>query len=277
VAIEIVWIAGIVHRRCAVLVVDVAGKIPSHLVAFVVDAGTFRRRDDIEAVFVDILKEEARVFPAGHILIHVQRRCRAVEDRPCRWMPPGRKVVIITVDDERPVVDLTTRDPQLLRTTDCLSKAEGEETDQSHEEQDDPDDAHLLSPGPLCFWRPLAKDTAENEAWYPAGKQEAVHHPRVFWSRREIAQAANAFLMIPTSAARSVCQRSIRRSRVCRRGFSADRRTSLEDVEPRLLIRIIGLPRQEGFTTSQIRAGWSLIASTTWPLIVRLIAGCCRR
>jgi hypothetical protein len=104
-------VASEVGGEAVILAVQVAGKVPGHFVGRVVrDARVVGGDDDVETVLVDVLKEEAGVFSTGHPVVHVDRAGRPVELGKSDGVLPAGKVIVVPVDHERAVVDLTSLD-----------------------------------------------------------------------------------------------------------------------------------------------------------------------
>jgi len=108
------------------------------------------RSDDPSAVLVDLLEHETRILPSSHVVRREERVLRSVELADGR-MEPVSEVVGVSVDDERSFLDGSGESSVGGCSTDGFGEAEGEETDGCHEEQDERDETHLLSPGSLSF------------------------------------------------------------------------------------------------------------------------------
>jgi hypothetical protein len=177
--------------RGTILTVDVAREVPSHssTIIGIGNARVFGRGDDAGTLLVDILEQEAEILSASHVLIHVQGVLRAVkESRYCR-MFVCTESVIVSVNDNRVTLDLSTLDPERLNTTDGLSESESNETDNSHEREDDTDDSDFFSPCTLSFRCSFTATTSKCPVGNTNGEEVAVDHPSGLGTGYKVAKA----------------------------------------------------------------------------------------
>ena len=90
-----------------------------------------------------------------------------------------REIVVVTVDYNGCRLDFSGVIPSRGGAADGQSEAKCEETDASHEGEDETKEADLLSPGPLLLWR---SDTTSSEEGgrNAACDSKAIEEPAVF-------------------------------------------------------------------------------------------------
>lgn len=140
----------------AVLIEEVAGKVPSHSVAVGGDAGVCCRSDDVETALVHNLKEKRAIHAADHVALVEgvgpfldARRARVFE--PIHGVGPA-------VKDHGARGDSARFKTETLLAADGLGEAESEEADKGHEDGVDAENAHLLFPGALAILSLHAKE-----------------------------------------------------------------------------------------------------------------------
>ena len=74
-----------------------------------------------------------------------------VEGLACGGVFEFAKVVIVTMDDDRSVPDSTRPEADWGSATDRLGESESEETDASHQDEDDAEETHFLAPRTLLL------------------------------------------------------------------------------------------------------------------------------
>lgn len=99
------------------------------------------------------------------------------------------EIVVQSINDNRVAPDFSTLDLEWLKTADCLGETEGEETNGSHQTQDDADDSDFLPPRPLSLWCLLSCTALECPIGNTDGEEVAVDHPSVLWTGHKVAQA----------------------------------------------------------------------------------------
>lgn len=99
---------------------------------------------------IDPLEKEGDVIPSGIPTPNVQRVLIS-GPRSDGGMVEIGEVVVVAMDDDGCRLDFSGVIPSRGCTTNGQSKTKREETNTSHEGEDEADEADLLSPGPLLF------------------------------------------------------------------------------------------------------------------------------
>jgi hypothetical protein len=145
-------VASIVDRTASILVVQIARKVPTQSpITSLRDRASRSSRNDTLTVLVDTLEQERSVLATGLPSIRIERIGSTVERGSSSRMRPVGKLVSIPVDDQVTRVGFPSLDTKTLGTADGLGETESDETDDSHEEEDDGDESDLFPPGSLSF------------------------------------------------------------------------------------------------------------------------------
>lgn len=272
VTVGAVLISSQIRSSRIVLAMKIARKVPGHVIARVLDTSAGRRLNDIETLLVDILEQETGILAPRHPPVHVERVLRTIEIVCNRWVFPVGEIVIVAIDDEGSIIGAPAVDSEFLSTADRFGEAKREETNAGHQTQHDADDTHLLPPRTLRFRGRFVEYASHDETGNAAGDEVTVHHPAVFWSRSDVAEAAATARVFRVASIDTIRLNSVGSLPWCLlRRFTPERRAAFEDVETGLLIRIIGFSAQQGLPSTEIGA------RSGGKLIVRLITGCYER
>ena len=144
-------VASAVDHTASILVVQIARKVPTQSSVGLGDRASRSSRDDALTVLVDTLEQEGRILASGLPGIRIERVGRSIEGSSSSRMRPVGKLVSVPVDDQVTRVGFPSLDSKTLCTAYGLSETESDETNNSHEEQDDGDESDLFPPGSLSF------------------------------------------------------------------------------------------------------------------------------
>jgi len=143
-----------VTRTRSILIVKIAGEIPTHLIPLIRDSTSCGRSDDVEAFLVDLLKEERSIH--GGSVEDVVERVRTFGNTVRGRVTEPIEIVVVTVVDHGTSFDRSSVVSESRSTADGLSETESEETDECHRETDDAEETNLFSESVLSIFRSIA-------------------------------------------------------------------------------------------------------------------------
>lgn len=135
------------------LVIYIAREIPIQISLVPTDTRRPGLGDQAKAVLVDVLEQKTRVRPSEIPSTLNERISLSVECGACVRVLEVAEIVIVPMDDHRAVLDVPCVVPIRRVSAHGFRESESKETDTSHECQDDTDQPHFLTPGPLLFGR----------------------------------------------------------------------------------------------------------------------------
>lgn len=132
----------------AELVVNIAGKVP---IEVPLDGRIRRFGDERLAVLVYDLEHE-RNIRACNMPVAFEKWIRlAIENTAGLRMFELREVVVITMNDDGCILNLTGMESIGRRPADCYGEAKGEESNAGHEDSNDRQEPNFLTPGTLLL------------------------------------------------------------------------------------------------------------------------------
>lgn len=142
-----------VHSGRSILTVDVTGEVPIEEVTCASDSRLGRFGDNSKAVLIGYLEEERGIVSSEVPAASGKRVGISVKSSTGSRMFEVGEVVAEAMDDSGGVLDAANAVESCWRSpTHGLGEAEGQKTDTCHENKNDRDEAHLLSPSTLLLW-----------------------------------------------------------------------------------------------------------------------------
>lgn len=252
-----VRVSGQVDSRFPILIVQITREIPRHSIPVLRNCRRVRRRQNVQAILVDFLKQETRVLASGHPVVHKERVLRSVECRSRGRVVPVSKVIAVPVDDQRRVARRSTLDSDTGRRANGLGETECDETDGGHQKGVDRDESDLFPPRTLRLGCSFPADVLEDKVGDADGEEVAVNHPPVLRSRNKVSKTSDALvILVPRIIPRRTSSRPRTRRRrplsstdqpllTRRRRLPPQRRTPLQEIQPTLRRTIRRLPCQD--------------------------------
>jgi hypothetical protein len=155
-AILITLIPRQINTTIPLLVVDITREIVIEIISRPGNTRAISLLDQPETVLVDFLEQERRIVASEVPSALNERVGLSVESGACSRVFEVGEIVVVPMDDDGAILDLTGVVSVRGLSADGYSESEGEETDAGHQLYNYADEAHFLTPGPLLFRTPNA-------------------------------------------------------------------------------------------------------------------------